>query len=78
MLTWAASTDADVAGYRIYYGTSSRSYAQARGAGVVAGNVTSSTVTGLTSGRTYYFAVTAYDSAGNESSYSSEVFKVIP
>ena len=67
-----------MAGYRIYYGTSSKSYAQAKGAGIVAGNVTSKTVTGLTSGMTYYFSVTAYDSAGNESGYSSEVFKVIP
>ncbi|HEX6706122.1 MAG TPA: fibronectin type III domain-containing protein [Albitalea sp.] len=77
-LTWSASTDADVAGYRVYSGTQSKSYSQAKGAGLVAGNVTTMTVTGLTSGRTYYFAVTAYDSAGNESGYSSEVFKVIP
>ena len=34
--------------------------------------------TGLAGGRTYYFAVTAYDNAGNESAYSAEVSKAIP
>jgi hypothetical protein len=34
-------------------------------------------VTGLSTGATYYFAVTAYDLEG-ESDYSNEVFKVIP
>ena len=77
-LTWSASVASDVAGYRVYYGTSSRSYTQVKGAGLVAGNVTSMTVSGLQSGKTYYFAVTAFDAAGNESNYSSEVFKVIP
>ena len=39
------------------------------------GNVTTYTVTGLTTGQTYYLAVTAYDNASpaNESTYSTEV-----
>ncbi len=35
--------------------------------------VTAFTVTGLTDGRTYYFAVTAYDTSNLESTYSNEV-----
>ena len=40
---------------------------QQRGAGIPAGSSTAYTVTGLKAGTTYYFAVTAVDSAGNES-----------
>jgi fibronectin type 3 domain-containing protein len=65
-----------VAGYRVYWGSSSGSYSQALGAGINTGSTTSYTVTGLTVGRTYYFAVTAYDAAGNESAFSGEVSKV--
>ena len=60
----------------MYWGTASGSYGQARGAGVSTGSATGYTVTGLTVGRTYYFAVTAYDAAGNESAFSGEVSKV--
>jgi hypothetical protein len=65
-----------VAGYRVYWGTASGSYGQARGAGLNAGNSATYTVTGLTVGRTYFFAVTAYDAAGNESAFSGEVSKL--
>ena len=75
-LSWSAVGDGDLAGYRVYSGTSSRSYSQAKGSGVDTGKSTQFTASGLTSGRTYYFSVTAYDQAGNESAYSSEVSKV--
>jgi len=61
--------ESDLAGYKIYYGTSSKSYSGS----VNVGNVTSYTLTGLTQGQTYYIAVTAYNTSGSESSYSSEV-----
>jgi fibronectin type 3 domain-containing protein len=77
-LTWDAISDARVAGYRVYYGTGSRNYAQAKGAGVNAGGCTTYVVTGLDRGRTYYFAVTAYDASGNESDFSNEASKAIP
>jgi hypothetical protein len=67
-----------VRGYRVYFGTASRSYIQPRGGGIDAGGATAFTVSGLQPGRTYYFAVTAYDGAGNESEFSSEVSKAIP
>lgn len=74
---WALNTEPDVAGYRVYYGTTPNSYLQSKGQGIaVAG--TSHTVTGLASGIRYYFAVTAFDNASNESGYSTEVFKDIP
>jgi fibronectin type 3 domain-containing protein len=74
-LQWTASTDSRVTGYRIYYGTESRTY-QAKGSGLNASSMTTYTVPNLTVGRTYYFAVTAYDAAGNESDYSSEATKI--
>ena len=41
-------------------------------------NVTDYTVTGLASGTTYFFTVTAYNTDGAESSFSNEVRKTIP
>jgi fibronectin type 3 domain-containing protein len=77
-LTWdapATYTDGtaltDLAGYKVYYGTSSGHYTQS----VIVGNATNSTINNLASGHTYYFAVTAYDSAGLESGFSNEVAK---
>lgn len=77
VLKWSPNTEPDLAGYRVYYGTEPRQYFQAKGQGiVVVGN--SFTVTGLSSGVRYYFAVTAFDEASNESDYSAERFKDIP
>jgi chitodextrinase len=78
MLTWTASPSQNVVGYRIYYGNAPGSYLQPIGQGVNAGNVTAFTVTGLTSGRRYYFVATSYDAANNESGYSNEAFKDLP
>jgi hypothetical protein len=66
-----------IQGYRVYYGTGSRSYDQAKGRGVDAGGGTQIEITNLEAGRTYYFAVTAYDAAQNESDYSAEVSKAV-
>ena len=77
-LSWDAGTDARVVGYRVYYGTGSRDYAQAKGMGLDAGNCTRFVVSGLERGRTYYFTVTAYDASGNESDFSNEASKSIP
>jgi chitinase len=68
-LTWDANNESTVTGYILYYGTSSRIYADS----VDVGNKTSSTITGLQDGVTYYFAVTAYDSTGLESAFSEEL-----
>jgi hypothetical protein len=67
-----------VAGYRVYFGSSSRTYFQPLGTGLSAGTATTFTVAGLQRGQTYYFAVTDVDSLGNESPYSNEATKFIP
>ncbi len=79
-LTWDPPTTnadgtplTDLAGYKVYYGTESGNYSQS----IDVGNVTTYTVSGLTNGQTYYFAVTAYDTSGNESDYSNERAKTI-
>ena len=71
-LAWDPITQAELAGYKIYVGTSSRNY----GTGIDVGNVTRYTVTALGPG-TYYFAVTAYDVTGRETGYSNEVSETI-
>jgi len=71
-LAWDPKTDAGLAGYRLYYGTSSRTY----DVNVDAGNQSTYTVTGLTPG-TYYFAVTAYYLSGTETGFSNEVSTTI-
>ena len=68
-LTWDASMDSDLAGYKVYYGTVSRDY----DVSMDVGNWTSCTVASLQEGETYYFAVTAYSTDLSESGYSNEV-----
>ncbi len=75
-LSWGAPTTntdgtalTNLGGYKVYYGTSSGVYTTA----VNVGNVLSYKVANLTSGHTYYFAVTAYNTSNVESSYSNEV-----
>jgi hypothetical protein len=77
-LSWTASSSPDVVGYRIYHGTTSRIYSQDWGAGIDAGNTEQFAVTGLVSGRRYYFAITAYDRNGHQSDFSNEVEKLMP
>jgi hypothetical protein len=74
-LTWNPNTESDLAGYKVYRATSSGTY----GAPIatIQGNTTSYVATGLQFGTTYFFVVTAYDIAGNESTYSNEVSKSI-
>lgn len=72
-LSWDPNTESDLAGYKVYAGTSSRSY----GPPIDVGNVTSFKVINLAKGQTYYFAVTAYNTSGAESGFSNEVSKTI-
>jgi len=75
-LSWDVATDnVGVKGYKIYYGTKSvntsgGSYDKGP---IDVGNKISYNVLNLTNNTKYYFAVTAYDAAGNESGdYSAE------
>ena len=73
-LSWNPNSESDLAGYKIYYGNASRTYTT----DIDVGNVTSYTIYELIEGDTYFFAATAYDFSGNESSYSNEVSYVVP
>jgi hypothetical protein len=74
-LAWNANIDIDLTGYKVYRGTASGTY----GAPLTTlpKTTTSYTATGLQTGTTYFFVITAYDSAGNESIFSNEVSKSI-
>jgi hypothetical protein len=71
-LTWTANGEPDLAGYKIYVGTASGTY-NFPGSAFLTGKVMSYTVSNLPKGQTYFFAISAYDNAGNESVLSSEV-----
>ena len=68
-LIWNPVTHPDIAGYKIYYGNTSRNYDNT----IDVGNQTRYTITGLIDNEPYYFASTAYDIYRNESAYSNEV-----
>jgi hypothetical protein len=72
-LSWDASPEPDIVGYRVYMGTASGIYKSV----FSVGTVTTFTVADLPAGATYFFAVTAYDSGGVESGLSDEVNKTI-
>ena len=68
-LAWDANTDPSIAGYKVYYGSSSRSYQVV----IDVGKITTYTISNLQSGSAYYFATTDYNTSGLESGYSNEV-----
>jgi PKD repeat protein len=74
-LAWDASTSANVAGYKLYYGQTSNNFTS----NVDVGNKTTFQVAGLTDGVKYFFAVKGYNSARTlESGYSNEVSAIVP
>jgi hypothetical protein len=76
-LTWDANQEADLAGYKIHYGTSSGTYtgteANTGPSPIDFGNTTSATFVGLDDTKSHYFTVTAYNVYGEESAYAYEV-----
>jgi len=64
----------NTAGYYLYIGTTSGTYTQVTDVK----NATTYVVQNLTSGTTYYFAVTAYNSSGTQSPYSNQVSYAVP
>ena len=80
LLSWQAptknvdgSTLTNLSGYKIYYGTASKNYTQT----VSVSGATTTTVDVQLAPGTYYFAVTAIDSAGGESAKTNEVSKSV-
>ena len=73
-IAWDPNTETDLAGYKVYVGTSPGTYTQT----IDVGNVTTFTISDLTDGETYYVALTAYDIFANESGSSTEVSSTPP
>jgi hypothetical protein len=81
-LSWIAPTTntdgsalTDLAGYKVYYGTSPSSLTNV--VNVANAGATSYTISSL-SGATWYFGVTAYTTSGDESALSTVVSKSVP
>lgn len=74
-LAWDANAEPDLAGYVVLVGTASGVYTQSL---EVESSATVSTVTGLTPGVRYYFAVRAFNAVGLQSGLSNEVSVLIP
>ncbi len=73
-LAWDANSESDLSGYKLYYGEQSGNYTNYTDVG----NSVSCVISGLTRGRTYHFAVTAYDLYRNESDFSKELEYQVP
>ena len=74
VLAWNGDSSPGVVKYNLYSGGSSHSYTNVASVG----NVTNATVSGLIQGTTYFFAVTAINSAGLESMPSPEISYAVP
>ena len=68
-LEWDPNPEADLAGYKVYYGTSSRNYS----ACIDVGKNNIGTIPLAEAGTVYFIAVTCYDPTGNESQFSEEL-----
>jgi len=68
-LEWDAVNHPLLGGYMVYYGTYSGDY----DVSLDVGNWTSCTIADVEENETYYFAVTAYSTEGEESDFSNEV-----
>ncbi|MEY2542158.1 MAG: hypothetical protein QOI22_1760 [Verrucomicrobiota bacterium] len=68
-LSWDPNLEPNIAGYHVFYGNTSGSYTQA----IDVGNTATATISGLQNGIRYFFAVTACNTDGLESSFSKEV-----
>lgn len=73
-LAWDPSSDPDIAGYHLYYGTASRSYDHE----LDLGNVTTTTISNLADESGFFFVVTAVNAGALESSPSNEVTNLVP
>ena len=68
-LQWDPNPEPNIAGYHLFVGPTSGNYTQQ----IDVGNTTTATVSNLVNGSTYFFVVTAYNTATMESPPSNEV-----
>lgn len=73
-LTWNASSSADVAAYKVYFGTESGVYPNS----IIVADVSGAAISGLAAGVSYYFAVAAIDGNNDESGLSNEAVYSVP
>jgi hypothetical protein len=73
-LAWDHNPEPDIAGYHVLFGVASGDYTQS----IDAGPATTATISDLSPGTTYFFAVTAYNTSGVESLPSGEVSYSVP
>lgn len=73
---WDPNTETDLAGYKIYKGTSSGQYSAP--IATLPASSTRYEADGLHKGSTYFFVVTAFDNSGNEGPLSDELTIPIP
>ena len=76
-LVWVKNKESDLKGYRIYYGSGSRNYfgkhAKTGESPFAVGPVDSFIVEGLKNEEVYFFSITAFDEADQESGFSNEL-----
>lgn len=70
-LAWNGNPEPDIVGYKVHVGTVSRAYTR-----TYTVSSSAATISDLPEAPVYYFAVTAVNSAGLESEFSSEVTSV--
>lgn len=70
---WHANDEADLQGYHLYYGTASQQYFNKQ----TVEKDTSAVVPNLQEKTEYYFSLTAFDAAGNESDFSKEFVCIV-
>jgi fibronectin type 3 domain-containing protein len=68
-LAWDHNSESDLGGYKLYLGNSPRNYSQI----IDLGLTTQYTISNMIEGNVYFFALTAYNQKGFESSFSNEV-----
>ncbi len=73
-LAWNANPEADIAGYRVHYGTASGDLTSS----LTVDTSPAATLAGLEPGTRYYCAVRAFNTSALEGSLSSEISFVIP
>lgn len=80
--SWLPSSEGDLNGYAIHYGPISKDYTESLDMGTPSlanGRVDATiSVPDLTEGETYYFALTAYNSAGDHSDFTNEISWTVP
>lgn len=74
VLLWSKNTEADLAGYKIYYHKEGGTTLN-----VDAGNPPDAryVMSGLEVGKKYYFSISAYDKSNNESAKTAEISKIV-